>query len=444
VLLLLLFDTSVGRYTALAIIAPPIIIVYLTLRAVMGRAEDTFNHLTELRKVGEQRAGLEEQLRDAHKMESVGRLAAGVAHDFNNLLTPILGYAELLLDEIPENGSHREELQQIKHAAEHARDLTRQLLAFGRKQLLSVTRLDLRNVVSGFQGLLQRTLREDIRLDVRLPDSLGTVRADGGQIEQILMNLAVNAQDAMPAGGELTLELADTVVDQFLAATQPGLVPGSYVTLAMTDTGKGMDPDTLRRVCEPFFTTKDRGKGTGLGLSTVHGIVKQHGGHLRIESVEGKGSTFTIYLPQFDGTRDERVPASAASLPGQRGSEHVLVVEDNDAVRTMTCQILDRLGYRVTSAARGQEGVDLVMASGEPIGLLLTDIVLPDMSGRDVFERMAARQPGLRVLYMSGYAGDVISTHGVIEEGVQFIQKPFAPQALAQKMRQVIDAPCGA
>ncbi len=440
-LVLLLFDTAVSRYTALGIIIPPVVIAYVILRTMVGRAEDSLDHLTEMRKAAEERTRLEEQLRDAHKMESVGRLAAGVAHDFNNLLAPILGYVDMLLDEIPEGGPHRLELQQIRHAAEGARDLTRQLLAFGRKQLLSIARLDLCAVVGGFQGLLQRTLRENIRLDVRLPDSLGAVRADGGQIEQVLMNLAVNAQDAMPAGGVLTLELADTAVDQFLAATQPGMVPGSYVTLAMTDTGHGMDPDTLRNVCEPFFTTKERGKGTGLGLSTVYGIVKQHGGHLRIESAEGKGSTFTIYLPRFEGTPDEPVPASVPSLPGQRGSEHVLVVEDDHAVRTMTCQILERLGYRVSSAAQGQEGVDLAMLGGEPIGLLLTDIVLPDMSGRDVFERMAALQAGLRVLYMSGYAGDVISTHGVIEDGVEFIQKPFAPQALARKVRQVIDAP---
>jgi signal transduction histidine kinase/CheY-like chemotaxis protein len=440
-LLLLLFDTAVWRSAALAITVPLVTVFYLTLRTVMGRAEDTFNHLTELERAGKERAKLEDQLRDAHRLESVGRLAAGVAHDLNNLLAPILGYADILLDEIPEAGPHREELQQIKHAAERARDLTRQLLAFGRKQLLSMALLDLRNVVAGFQGLLQRTLREDIRLDVRLPGSLGAVRADAAQIEQVMMNLAVNAQDAMPEGGVLTMELADTAVDQVMAARQPGLTPGPYVTLVMTDTGHGMDQDTLRLVCEPFFTTKDRGKGTGLGLSTVYGIVKQHGGHLQIESTEGKGSSFTIYLHRIEGPQDLRVPASVPSPPAERGSEHVLVVEDNDAVRTMTCQILERLGYRVTSAAGGQAGLDLVRAGGDPIGLLLTDVVLPDMSGRDVFERLSALQPGLRVLYMSGYAGEVISTHGVLEEGVQFIQKPFAPQSLARKLRQVIDAP---
>ena len=441
VLLVLLFEKTVVGSVALGIVIPLLTVFYLTFKIAMGRAEDTINHLTEIKQAAEERVRLEDQLREAQKMESVGRLAAGVAHDFNNLLTPMLGYAEMLLDETPINGRHREELQEIKQAAERARDLTRQLLAFGRKQILSLKPVDLRSVIVGFEKLLRRTVREDIRIDVRLPHTLGMTRADAGQIEQVLMNLAVNAQDAMPEGGLLQLELADVVVGD----THPGApaepLPGSYITLVVRDSGCGMDHTTLDRICEPFYTTKEHGKGTGLGLSTVYGIVKQHGGHLRIDSSPGQGSTFTVFLPRMEMPADSTQPDYSPVRMAPRGRENILVVEDNDAVRKMACQVLQRQGYQVIAAESGQACLDLVNATQARVDLLLSDIVMAGMNGRNVYERLAVIRPEVRVIYMSGYADEVVTHRGILDEGIQFIQKPFTPQALAQKVRHVLDAP---
>lgn len=440
VLILLLINTPVFQFGTLGIVVPLLTVIYLMFKIAMGRVEDTLAHLTEIKRVGEERSKLEDQLREAQKMESVGRLAAGVAHDLNNLLAPILGYSDMLLDDMPGSSPDREGLLQIRHAAERARDLTRQLLAFGRKQVLTLTPVDLRSVILGFEKFLRRTVREDIKIEVRLQGTPGLVRADTGQIEQVLMNLAVNAQDAMPDGGVLTMELAEVGLDGTMVPAWPGALPGRYVALSVSDTGLGMDRTTLAQACEPFFTTKERGKGTGLGLSTVYGIVKQHGGHLKIDSVLGQGSTFTVYLPRTDETGGVAGSPSGDGSAVPRGTEHILVAEDNDAVRRTARQVLERQGYRVTDADCGEACLDIARNATGRFDMLLTDIVMADMNGRTLYTRLVESVPGLKVLYMSGYADDIIANHGVLEDGIEYIQKPFSPQALSRKVRQVLDS----
>jgi PAS domain S-box-containing protein len=380
---------------------------------------------------------LEADLRQALKMESVGRLAGGIAHDFNNLLSPILGYAEmLLLDFLPDDPRH-EDLVEIQRAAERARDLTRQLLAFSRKQVLEMKKIDLGRVVSGFEKILRRTIREDIALEIDLA-SAGAVEADVSQIEQVLMNLAVNSQDAMPDGGKLTIRTADVVLDETRAADHPGVLPGAYVLLSLGDTGTGMDGDTLRNAFEPFFTTKEAGKGTGLGLATVHGIVKQHDGHIEVDSKVGLGTTFLIHFPCAEaGAKPGRAEETDDGAP--RGSETVLVVEDNVAVRNLVCGMLRRYGYAVLDADGGESCLQLVENHQGPFDLLLTDVVMPNMDGRRLFERLSGILPALKVIYMSGYTDTVIGRHGVLDDGVDFIQKPISVQALTRKVREVLD-----
>lgn len=438
VLILLLYNETGLRFAAFAIVLPLLAIFYLTFRIAMGRVEDTVRHLAELRRVADERDNLSDQLREAQKMESIGRLAAGVAHDFNNLLAPILGYAEMLLDDMTPASPHREELQQIRLAAERARDLTRQLLAIGRKQILALKPVDMRTVIGGFEKLLRRTVRADIRIEPRLPESLSLVRADAGQMEQVLMNLAINAQDAMPDGGTLTLGVADVTLGPARAAELGDAAPGEYVALSVSDTGTGMDQATLARICEPFFTTKERGKGTGLGLSTVYGIVKQHGGHLAITSAPGRGSAFTIYLPRLDDTDTESADGAAEAQGSPRGTERILLVEDDESVRKMARYLLERQGYSVTEADSGMAGVRAAEERA-PFDLLLTDMVMPDMNGRTLYERLAPAVPGLKVLFMSGYADDEVAGAGMPGEHARFIQKPFTSQALSRMVRDVLD-----
>jgi PAS domain S-box-containing protein len=394
----------------------------------------------ERRRADAERARLEEHLRQAQRMESIGQLAGGVAHDFNNLLTPILGYAELLLEEPGDSRCSREALTAIQHAATRARDLTRQLLAFSRKQILSLKPVDLRDVVRGFEKLLRRTLREDIQIRIRLPEVLGIARADVGQIEQVLMNLAVNAQDAMPDGGMLTIELMNADLDRQLTDQQGGMLAGPCVLLAVSDTGTGMDNETRERLFDPFFTTKAKGRGTGLGLSTVFGIVRQHGGGIWVYSEPGQGSTFKIYLPQ-DNTAPPPTGRAAPAARDPRGTETVMVVEDTREVREVVTTLLGRRGYHVLTATGVEQCRQKIERHGGPIHLLLTDVIMPGLNGRQLYEQLLARQPGLKVLYMSGYTDDVIANRGVLEEGVQFIQKPFTARALAEKVRQALDAP---
>ncbi len=380
---------------------------------------------------------LEAQLAQAQKMEAIGRLAGGVAHDFNNLLTVILSYSELLLEELPKDSSNRDDIGQIRKAAQGASELTRQLLAFSRQQVLEPKVVDLNAAVSGIERLLGRVLREDIQLRCTLAADAGTVRVDPGQLEQVIMNLAVNARDAMPNGGQLTVETANVDLDETYMQAHPLAAPGRYVMLAVTDTGTGMDSATQARIFEPFFTTKDVGKGTGLGLATVQGIVQQSGGFIWVYSEPNHGTCFKIYLPRVDAPVSEVAAAAADSI---MGTETVLVVEDVEAVRAVTRRMLERYGYHVLEAADGEDAMRLAANATEPIHLLLTDVVMPNVSGRDLADMFAQTYPHAKVLFMSGYTDDAIVRHGILEEGLACLQKPFTPQSLASKVRTVLDA----
>jgi PAS domain S-box-containing protein len=390
------------------------------------------------RDVTERRA-LERQLLQAQKMEAVGRLAGGVAHDFNNLLTAILASTDLLLEKLPAYHPAREDALETRKAALRAADLTRQLLAFSRQQVFQSRLLNLNEVVANIVKMLQRLLGEDIDVRTTLAPDLGTVRADPGQLEQVIMNVAINARDAMPDGGKLTIETANVALDDTYVAAHTPVVPGPYVMIAMSDTGVGMDEATRSRMFEPFFTTKPKERGTGLGLATVYGIVKQSGGYIWVYSEPGHGATFKIYLPLVD----QAVPAAqtlAADQDSLRGSETVLLCEDEEDVRSLTHRILDAHGYDVLVAAGGEEALELADAWPGAIDLLLTDVVMPRMSGRELAQRLAIKHPGMKVLYLSGYPDESIVRHGVLESGVAFLQKPFTADVLARRVRHVLDA----
>jgi len=399
----------------------------------------SLQNITERKREEERRARLEEQLEQARKMETVGLLAGGVAHDFNNLLTPILGYTEMLLDSLPAEDDRRQLLSEVQHAAEHARDLTHRLLAFSRKQIIELSTVNLGEIVGRFEAMVRHTIRENIRIEVSLSPSLSLVRADPGQIEEVLLNLSINAQDAMPDGGTLLIEAADVRIGTSEAADNLEALAGPFVRLSVSDTGTGMDGQTLGHLFVPFFTTKAPGKGTGLGLSTVYGIVSQHGGFVTVESALGKGSTFHVHLPRVEAA-DASVERSApAAGEAKRGAETILVVEDNGMVRTLAFRMLERLGYRVIASQSVEHGIELAMGE-EAIGLLLTDVVMPGLNGKELFERLRKGRPGLKVLFMSGYTRDVIGQHGVLDEGVHFIQKPFTIRTLSEKVRHVLDS----
>jgi len=368
----------------------------------------------------------------------VGRLAGGVAHDLNNLLSPILGYGEMLLDEFIDGDKRKESVAQIVNAGERARDLVRQLLAFSRKQVLELKPIDLNHAVKGFEKLLRRTIREDVDIRFVPEKSIPHVRGDVSQLEQVIMNLMVNAQDAMPDGGVLTIETAVAHLEAGYAAALHDVVPGRFVMLAVSDTGHGMDTETQAQIFEPFFTTKESGKGTGLGLATVYGIVRQHGGGIRVYSQAGQGTTFKIYLPALEttGLLSETSPA----IPSEklRGDETILLVEDSDMVRDMAETLLRRQGYKVLVAENGTRALSVIEDHGGPVHLLLTDVVMPGMNGKDLFDLAASKYPELKVVYMSGYMDNEIVRCGVLDEGVRFIQKPFSVQALASKVREAL------
>jgi PAS domain S-box-containing protein len=387
-----------------------------------------------------EKSKLEEQYQQAQKMEAIGRLAGGVAHDLNNLLLPILGYAEILLEDFSAADSRKQSIEQIHRAGLRAKDLVRQLLAFGRKQALEVKIVDLNRVIGGFEKLLRRTIREDIEIRTTLPPGLSAIRVDVGQIEQIIMNLSVNAQDAMPEGGCLSIETGEIEIDESYAERHRGAKPGRFVKLTIKDTGQGMTREVRERIFEPFFTTKEKGKGTGLGLSTVYGIVKQHDGYIWVYSEPGKGAAFELHFPAMTtaALEPEEAPVALRRMPG---AETIMVVEDEDNVRKLTASILKRQGYTVLSAASGEQCLNLLSDHKDPLHLLLTDVIMPSMNGRELFEKLVVRFPTLKVLYMSGYADDVIGQFGVLEEGLDFIQKPFSIQKLAAKVRSVLDAP---
>jgi len=394
--------------------------------------------VSEQRRSAEALHSLEEQFRQAQRLEAVGRLAGGVAHDFNNILTAITGYAQLLLADFREHDPRRSDIEEILAAAQRATALTRQLLAFSRKQVLQPRVLDLNDVVRGLEKMLRRLIGEDVNLVFAPSDGLGAVRADPGQIEQVLLNLAVNARDAMPGGGRLTVETANVALDAAYAHDHPGVAPGAYVLLAVTDTGTGMDAETRSHIFEPFFTTKELGKGTGLGLATVHGVVSQSGGHISVDSEPGRGTAFRIYLPRAEAAPEGAAAEPAAPRAG-RGHETVLVVEDDRAVRDVVAATLVQRGYRVLQAPDGVTALKLAAGADGPIHILLTDVVMPGMQGRELAQALTRRHPGLRLLYMSGYTDDAVIRNGVLEEGTPFLQKPFTPEALVLRLREVLD-----
>jgi len=386
-----------------------------------------------------ERKRLEEQLLQAQKMEAVGRLAGGIAHDFNNLLTVITGYSQVLLDGMPADDPMRIHVNQIRRAGERAASLTRQLLAFSRKQVLAPEVLDLNAVVANINKMLPRLIGEDIEVvTVACPD-LGRVKADPGQIEQVIMNLAVNARDAMPEGGRLTIETANVDLDENYSGQHVVVLPGTYVMLAVSDVGTGMTPEIQSHIFEPFFTTKARGKGTGLGLATVYGIVKQSGGYVWVYSEPGKGTAFKIYLPRVaEALEEAKKSRGAVRAPG--GAETILLVEDNEAVRRLVRSVLESRGYAPIEAGSGEEALSLAASLSEPIHILLTDVVMPRMSGPELATRMALVHPESKVIYMSGYTDSSVFRHGVLTPGTHFLQKPFIPETLARKIRDVLDA----
>jgi len=380
---------------------------------------------------------LQAQLIQARKIESIGTLAGGVAHDLNNLLSPIIGYSEMLRDDLDSEDARRDSMDEIISAGLRARDLVRQLLAFSRKQILEFKPVNLNKVAAGLEKLLQRTIREDIQMEFDLTSDAGVVMADIGQIEQVIMNLSVNAADAMPEGGKLTIETNKVYLDEEYTKHHQSAKPGEYMMLAISDSGYGMDEATREKIFEPFFSTKGD-KGTGLGLATVYGIVKQHGGNIWVYSEPGKGSTFKIYLPVVETFKSEENSATETTR-NLKGSETILIVEDSDQVRRLAGSVLERNGYKVLTAKDGAEALEAMATHDRPVNLLLTDVVLPGMNGREIYEKAAETFPSVKVLYMSGYTDNVIAHRGVLDEGVQFIQKPFTVHGLAAKVREVLD-----
>ena len=386
-----------------------------------------------------ERVQLEQQLRQAQKMEAVGRLAGGIAHDFNNILTAITGYADLLLEDLAASDPRRQDADEIHKAADRAAGLTRQLLAFSRQQVLQPTVLEVTKLVSDLEKMLRRLLGEDVELRTRLAPTTGRVKADPGQLEQVVMNLAVNARDAMPTGGKLTLETANVDLDEAYAADHYPARAGPFVMLAVSDTGIGMSEETQAHMFEPFFTTKEKGKGTGLGLATVYGIIKQSGGFIWVYSEVGHGTTFKLYLPRVEELAERAAaPAHTRARPA-RGTETILVVEDEAPVRNVARQVLERHGYTVLEAARAEAALDIATRYSGTIHLLLTDVVMPGLNGRELASRLADLRPDARVIFMSGYTDEAVTRHGVLEPGSAYVQKPFTPDAIARKVREVLD-----
>jgi PAS domain S-box-containing protein len=381
---------------------------------------------------------MEEQLRQSQKMEAVGRLAGGVAHDFNNILTAILGYSDLLLARQRENSKIHRELLEIRNAGDRAAHLTRQLLAFSRRQVLEPKVVNLNDVVAGIDTLLRRLIGENIDIQTALDGQLGNVKIDPGQIEQVIVNLAVNARDAMPNGGTITIETANVKHGDGYSLRHRAIQPGSYVMLAVTDKGTGMDEETKSRIFEPFFTTKEKGKGTGLGLSTVYGIVNQSGGHVWVYSEPGKGTTFKIYLPRVDEAVE--APGTKESATGTGRSETVLLVEDDHAVRNITRIVLCNDGYKVLEAANGEEGLMIAGSHAGKIDLVLTDVVMPKMGGLEMVEQLASILPETKVLFISGYPENALHRYGTLPPETSFLMKPFKADTLTNKVRSVLDS----
>ncbi len=406
---------------------------------IVVAAIEMVEDVTERVHAESERAALEAQLRQSQKMESVGRLAGGVAHDFNNLLTVIINYADMIGKSLGPDDPLRRDADEIHSAGTRGAELTQQLLAFSRKQVIEPRVMDLNSITSGARKMLERIIGEDIELVFALDDQLKMVTADSGQMNQILVNLAVNARDAMPGGGKLVIETSNIVLDENYSAHHPHTKPGRYVMLGVSDTGCGMDRDVLANAFEPFFTTKGVGEGTGLGLATVYGIVKQSGGSVEVYSEVGHGTTFKVYLPATEGVEDDETREQFGDTP--RGRETILLIEDEEPVRRVARRILEISGYKLLLAAHPGEALVIARQHGGSIDLVLTDVIMPNMSGTECYEHLKEIVPGVKVLYMSGYTANAISHQGVLDEGTQFIQKPFTVDALARKVREVLDSP---
>jgi two-component system cell cycle sensor histidine kinase/response regulator CckA len=383
-------------------------------------------------------ASSEEQVRQSQKMEAVGRLAGGVAHDFNNILTAILSYSDFLIEALPANDPRGDDAREIRRAARRATTLTGQLLAFSRRQVYQPRPLDLNAVIREFSKILTRVVGEDVKIETRLADSIGTVKADPGQVEQVIMNLVVNASDAMPGGGVVTLSTGNIVVDDPERRPHPQLRAGSYVALRVCDTGMGMDDATMRQIFDPFFTTKESGKGTGLGLATVYAIAERSGGAVGVHSAPGEGAEFTVYFPRVDATAEQYQSGANLPLP-PRGTETILFVEDDEAVRQLGHRMMERHGYTVLAARDGKEALERARRYADDIDLLVTDVVMPHVGGRKLVDAMAAQRPGIRAIYLSGYTAGEIDRRGELDPGVAFLQKPFTAPALLLKIREVMD-----
>ncbi|MCX5770728.1 MAG: response regulator [Candidatus Hydrogenedentes bacterium] len=409
-----------------------------SLVGVLATGQD----VTDRERIEEEKERLHAQLHQAQKMESIGRLAGGIAHDFNNLLTPMIGYAEMaLIDLNPADPLYRD-FEEIREAAERAKNLTGQLLAFSRRQMLEMKVVNLNKIISSFKKMLQRIIGEDVEIITTLDPDLVNIKGDPPQIQQVLMNLSINARDAMPQGGRLTIETANVTLDASYAKGRPGVEPGQYAMLAVSDTGVGMGRETVDKIFEPFFTTKAPGEGTGLGLATVYGIVKQHGGNIWVYSEPGRGTIFKIYLPQATGdVQPELVIEKQPEMAAGKGT--ILVVEDETSVRKLACNILKSHGYDVIEAGSSPDALRLAEAHGGPIDLLLTDVVMPQMNGRELYRQIALLRPDLKVLYMSGYTDDVIAHHGVLDAQIEFLQKPFTVDGLVRKVHQMIAGETG-
>lgn len=392
--------------------------------------------ITERKKAEREMTELQEQLRQAQKMEAIGQLAGGIAHDFNNALTLIRTCSQLALLDLKEDDPLREKFEMINRSTEQSANLTRQLLAFSRRQVMEMKVIDINNLIREMDKMLRRVIGEDIELVTNLAEDLGRIRVDPGQMEQVIINLAVNARDAMPRGGRLTIETANVHLDEVYANGHMGVNPGDHIRITISDTGIGMTPEVKHRIFEPFFTTKEKGKGTGLGLSTVYGIVKQSGGYIYVYSEPGMGATFKIYLPRVEEALEKEY-AAPKDMP--RGEETILVVEDERDVRSLIVQILGKQGYKVIEAENGVEAFEAGATQERRINLLLTDVVMPGMSGRELAEKLSRWQPEMKVLYMSGYTDDAMIRYGVLEAGMNFMQKPFSMEALTQKVRQILD-----
>jgi two-component system cell cycle sensor histidine kinase/response regulator CckA len=414
------------------------VINFISVQLETGQHLVACEDVTDLKRSEEEKALLQEQLRQSQKVEAVGRLAGGIAHDFNNLLTVIKGYSELSRMGLEEGDMLRENIDQIRDAAERAASLTRQLLAFSRRQVMEMKVLDLNTILRDLEKMLRRIIGENIEMVILPVEDLGKVRADAGQLEQVIMNLVVNARDAMPNGGKLTIQAANTELDESFARSHLDVKPGHYVMVSVSDTGMGMTPEVKERIFEPFFTTKETGKGTGLGLSTAYGIVKQSKGHIWVDSEQEKGTAFKIYLPRVDEP-PEKIREEVSQKEFPRGNETILIVEDEEEVRKLAGKILQGQGYKILETFNGEDALAACANCKSPIHLMLADVVMPGMTGSELANLLKPLYPELKILFMSGYNDDAIVLRGVLENGLNYIQKPFTMEGLARKVREMLD-----